>query len=160
MHRGLPEGNTKSVLKLSRPWALPTIGPGLHEFLLNPASLALGLHGYACSTFTRSHAPKSTCVHMHMIWENACMNDTFTKITHNWGELLMIWTNYPNPTRSAAATPVRPVRPVRITPSTLPVRPVRPVLTEQCPKYIYCKLQLLDSFFTQSTSGWIQRSNT
>ena len=33
----------------------------------------------------------------------------------------MIRTNYPNPTRSAAATPVRPVR---ITPSTLPVRPI------------------------------------
>ena len=33
----------------------------------------------------------------------------------------MIRTNYPNPTRSAAATPVRPVQ---ITPSTLPVRPV------------------------------------
>ena len=26
MHRGLPEGNTKLVLKLSRPWALPTLG--------------------------------------------------------------------------------------------------------------------------------------
>ena len=67
MHRGLLEGNTKLVLILSRPWALPTIGPGLHEFLLNPASLALGLHGYAYSTVTRSHAPESTCVHMYMI---------------------------------------------------------------------------------------------
>ena len=43
----------------------------------------------------------------------------------------MIRTKYPNPIRSAAATPVSPVQ---ITPSTLPVRPV---LTEQCPKYIY-----------------------
>ena len=38
MHRGLPEGNTKLVLILARPWALPTIGPGLHEFPLNPSS--------------------------------------------------------------------------------------------------------------------------
>ena len=67
MHRGLPEGNTRLVLILVRPWALPTVGPGLHEFLLNPASLALGLHGYACSTVMISHAPESTCVHMHMI---------------------------------------------------------------------------------------------
>ena len=67
MHLGLPESNTKLVLILVRPWALPTIGPGLHEFLLNPASLALGLHGYACSTVMISHAPESTCVHMHMI---------------------------------------------------------------------------------------------
>ena len=29
MHRGLPEGNTKLVLIFVRPWALPTIGPGL-----------------------------------------------------------------------------------------------------------------------------------
>ena len=78
----------------------------------------------------------------------------------------MIRTNYPNPTRSAAATPVRPVHLTgpsdRSDRSKLPqahyrsdrsLRPVRPVLTEQCPKYIYCKLQLLDSFFTQSTSG-------
>ena len=36
----------------------------------------------------------------------------------------MIRTNYPNPIRSAAATPVRPVQ---ITPSTLPVRPVPPI---------------------------------
>ena len=39
MHRGLSEGNTKLVLILARPWALPTIGPGLHGFLPNP-----GLH--------------------------------------------------------------------------------------------------------------------
>ena len=26
MHRGLPEGNTKLVLILVRPWALPTLG--------------------------------------------------------------------------------------------------------------------------------------
>ena len=26
MHWGLPEGNTKSVLMLLRPWALPTLG--------------------------------------------------------------------------------------------------------------------------------------
>ena len=26
MHQGLPEGNTKSVLMLLRPWALPTLG--------------------------------------------------------------------------------------------------------------------------------------
>ena len=26
MHRGLSGGNTKLVLKLSRPWALPTLG--------------------------------------------------------------------------------------------------------------------------------------
>ena len=35
----------------------------------------------------------------------------------------MIRTNYTNPTRSAAATPVRPVQ---ISPSTLPVGPVPP----------------------------------
>ena len=38
MHRGLPEGNIKLVLILTMPWALPTIGPGLHESPLNPAS--------------------------------------------------------------------------------------------------------------------------
>ena len=43
MHRSLPEGNIKLVLILSRPWALPTIGPGLHGFLPNPASDS-GLH--------------------------------------------------------------------------------------------------------------------
>ena len=43
MHRSLPEGNIKLVLILSRSWALPTIGPGLHEFLPNPASDS-GLH--------------------------------------------------------------------------------------------------------------------
>ena len=43
MHQSLPEGNTKLVLILSRPWALPTIGPGLHGFLPNPPSDP-GLH--------------------------------------------------------------------------------------------------------------------
>ena len=42
MHRGLSEGNTKLVLILARPWALPTIGPGLHEYPLNPSSLIRG----------------------------------------------------------------------------------------------------------------------
>ena len=66
MHRGLPKGNTKLVLILVRPWALPTIGPGLPEFLPGPALLALaGLNGYACSTVTSSHVPKSTCMQMH-----------------------------------------------------------------------------------------------
>jgi len=44
MHRGLPEGNTKLVLILVRPWALPTIGPGLHEFPLN---LSAPIRGFA-----------------------------------------------------------------------------------------------------------------
>ena len=38
----LPEGNTKLVLILARPWALPTIGSGLHEFLLDLSAPILG----------------------------------------------------------------------------------------------------------------------
>ena len=52
MHRGLPEGNTKLVLILARPWALPTIGPGLHEFLLNPASPILGFMIHSWTMFS------------------------------------------------------------------------------------------------------------
>ena len=44
MHRALPEGNTKLVLILARPWALPTNGPGLHEFPLN---LSAPIRGFA-----------------------------------------------------------------------------------------------------------------
>jgi len=44
MHRGLPEGNTKLVLILTRPWALPTIGPGLHGSLSKSCFTYPGLH--------------------------------------------------------------------------------------------------------------------
>ena len=44
MHRDLPEGNTKLVLILARPWALPTIGPGLHGSLSKSCFTYPGLH--------------------------------------------------------------------------------------------------------------------
>ena len=52
MHRGLPEGNIKLVLILTMPWALPTIGPGLHESPLNPASPILSFTIHLWSTFS------------------------------------------------------------------------------------------------------------
>ena len=64
MHRGLPEGNTKLVLILFSALGPSDLVPGLPEFLPKPASLAPGLHGYASSAVTRSHAPESTCMHM------------------------------------------------------------------------------------------------
>jgi len=52
MHRGLPEGNTKLVLILAMPWALPTIGPGLHEFLLDLSAPILGFTIHSQTTFS------------------------------------------------------------------------------------------------------------
>ena len=50
---------------------------------------------------------------------------------------------------SALILPARPVYQTGQTGPTLILAtpPVRPVLTEPCPKFIYCKLQLLNSFF-------------
>ena len=44
MHRGLPEGNTKLVFILARPWALPTIGPGLLRIPTQSCFADPGLH--------------------------------------------------------------------------------------------------------------------
>ena len=52
MHRGLPEGNTKLVLILTWPWALPTIGPGHHEFLLDLSAPILGFTIHSQTTFS------------------------------------------------------------------------------------------------------------
>ena len=41
MHRGLPESNTKLVLILFLALGPSDLGPGLHEFLPNPASPVL-----------------------------------------------------------------------------------------------------------------------
>ena len=53
MHRGLPGGNTKLVLILLRPWALPTLGRvftnsflGLPHYLLSFTNNVLGYRFY------------------------------------------------------------------------------------------------------------------
>ena len=61
MHRGLPQVNTKLVLILTRPWALPTIGPGLHEFPLNLSAPIRGLRDPFVDVIL---ATSSTCLHM------------------------------------------------------------------------------------------------
>ena len=60
MHRGLPGINTESVLVLARPWALPTIGPGLHEF---PQSFCSD-PGFRDPFVDVILAMSSTCMHM------------------------------------------------------------------------------------------------
>ena len=75
MHRSLPRGNTKSVLRLLRPWALPTLGrvfgcfsESFHLLAISVEHRLVGrlqhrvLHVHTCT----SSSPKwGAIMHMH-----------------------------------------------------------------------------------------------
>ena len=80
MHRGLPEGNTKSVLMLSRPWALPTLGRVFScaswSFSLQDTSTTL-----SCGSVLPSRASRPCVVHL------AYLNEMQPMLMHEYIEV-------------------------------------------------------------------------
>ena len=91
MHRGLPEGNTKLVVILARPWALPTIGPGLPRI---PSPSCFASSWAARPRLFHSHEIACTGIYMYAHDINECRYDLYNyRATNNWKQMLRIYAN-------------------------------------------------------------------